>query len=271
MTIAAERKPKRTRLLAVAGVALAWWLGELRDAWDELLRRPAQAGRNAATLEAGERYWILRRGDRVVGQLDRSSAEPAAIADLMTPAESRRPILVEIPPERVLAKRIVLPAAARGELDRILAFESARHFPFPAERALFCHRLIGRRASGMIEVDLIAVPRDVVAEIREGVAAAGLRTSGIAVAGEERVFLPRAAVGGGTRLGPFDRALLAAVALLAVAAIASPPIAGHLRLAAAERELAVLKPRAEAALAARDAARRAADRTAALRRWSGRG
>lgn len=275
MTIAAERKPKRGPK-ALVEAPLAWWLGELRAFWDETARR-LDSGRNRIAIEAGERYWIVRRGERVLGQLDRELPDdsgPAQLAEMVPAALRHRRLFVEIPPERVLAKRIVLPAEARRELDRILEFEAARHFPFPAERVFFCHRLAGPGglsrafASGPLAIELIAVPREVVAEIRQTTAAAGLRLGAVTVggaAGGEPVPLPRAALGDRTpRLARFDRALLGLVAALALAAVVSMPLAQHLRLARIESRIAALRPRAEAALARREHAQRAASGEAAV-------
>lgn len=269
MTIAAERKPKRGRLKTAALSPFAWWLGELRALWDEAARRLDHGRRNAIAIEAGERYWIVRRGQRVLGQLDRGVSDGIAggddgspLAGLIPAALRSRPMTVEIPPERVLSKRITLPAEARAELARILEFESARHFPFPAERVFFCHRIaagggLSRAfAARPIAVELIAVPRDIVAEIRAVLAAAGLRLGGVAVAGsagEERLYLPREAVGERAPvLTALDRALVGFVALLAAAAIVSTPLSQHLRLARLESEIAALRPHAEAALARRE-------------------
>lgn len=275
MTIAAEREPKRG-LKALLRQPFAWWFGELRALWDDTARR-LDLGRNRIAIEAGERYWIVRRGQRVLGQLDRGLPENdglAGLTDLIPETLRRRPLTVEIPPERVLAKRIILPAEARRELDRILEFESARHFPFPAERVFFCHRIVGPGglsrafASAPLAVELIAVPREVVVELREAIAAAGLHLGTVAVAGagdEGPVLLPRAAIGDrAPRLKRLDRVLVGLVAALALAAVVSTPLAQHLRITRVERRIAELRPRAEAALARREHAERAAAGAAAV-------
>jgi general secretion pathway protein L len=273
MTIAANQEPGATRWRGAAGRALAWWLGELRGAYLDAARWFDRGRRFPLTIEAGERYWTLRQQQAVIGQIDRAESTPAErhreLVDLIPPARRRRAIIVDIPPERILSKRGSLPAAARGELDRILQFEIARHFPFPAERAFFCYRLLGRGGrSAAIEVELIAVPRDIVSDISDELAAAGLRPAGIAVSGggrDERLFLPDASLGT-DRPAPIAvrRRWLLAVAALAVVALVSWPVAQRVRLAQIDGELTALKPQAQALLAARERQKGEAERLAAL-------
>lgn len=273
MTIAANHQPGVTRLRGVAGRALGWWLGELRGAYLDAARWLDRGRRSPLTIEAGERYWTLRQQQTLIGRIDRAETGPAErhreLVDLIPPARRRRAIVVDIPPERILSKRVSLPAAARAELDRILQFEIARHFPFPPERAFFSYRLLGRGSgSAAIEVELIAVPRDVVHDICDELAAAGLRPSGIAVAGargDERLFLP--ALSGAedqAALAPTHRRWLLAVAALAIAALISWPLAQRVRLALVDAELAALKPQAQTLLAAREKQKGEADRVAAV-------
>jgi general secretion pathway protein L len=281
MTITADHKPKRSRAEALARRAFAWWLSELGAAWQDVASRLDRGTRNGATIEAGERYWILRQGRQVLGQIDRpptgADSNRRVLLDLIPSSARRRPIIVEIPQERVLSRHVMLPAAARPELDRILEFEIARHFPFPAERAFFCHRVAGHAGyyrppgSGPIDVELVAVPREIVDEIRRELAGNGVYLGKIAVAGrsdKDRLLLPSSAVRGEQRssLAPVNRALGFAVGGLAIAAIVSAPLQQHLRLAAVEPEIEALKPQAQTVLDARDRQRLAADRTASVLR-----
>jgi general secretion pathway protein L len=279
MTIAADRKPKRARVSAAAGRAFGWWLSELRATWQAVVRWCGRGTRNRLTIETGERYWIVRHGQRVLGQLDHAAtdADPnrQRLVDLIPPSLKRRPIIVEIPQERVLSKRLLLPAGARAELERIIEFEMARHFPFPPERAFFCHRIVGGAGfyrsfgSGPIDIELIAVPRDLVDEIRRELARVGLNPSGIAVAGsidEDRLVLPGAALGESGSVAVVHRALFCITAVLAVAAIVSLPLQQRVQLAEVERELDLLKPRGQALAEASDRQRREADRNSSVLR-----
>ena len=79
------------------------------------------------------------------------------------------------------------------------------------------------------------------------------------------LFLTAEALGAARReAAPAVRMLGFAAALAAVAALASWPLAQQAELGAMEREIALLKPRAEAALKAGDAERSAGERSAAI-------
>src|SRR5579862_1017369 len=147
MTFFASDLPGRP--LAGGGRVLAWWLGELRAAYRDAARRLLLLIGNTLTIEADERVWLLRQGDRFVGRLDwQGGTEPGVRLLREIVAQIRRPsaVIVELPPERVLSKTINLPSPAMRQLDRVLSFEIARHFPFPADRMLYRHRVIERLA-----------------------------------------------------------------------------------------------------------------------------
>jgi general secretion pathway protein L len=268
MTIAANRPLKGARPRAWGWRALGWWLDELRDCRDELRRAMAMRGRRSVIIEAGERYWLLRRGERPIGQVDAQSDEASRLLRRIPLDARSHKVLVEIPPERALAKTIALPAGASGQLDRVLGFEIARHFPFPAERVYFRHRVAGKdEVSGAMRVEIVAVPREIVDGICAALGAAGLRPAAIAVPGGDGkpLFLPTDAFGAAWREpASATRMLGFAVVLAGLAALASWPLAQQAELNAMDREIAALKPRAEAALKVGNAARSADERSAAI-------
>lgn len=266
MTVAAD---KDTRGWGSIGRAIQWWLDELAGLYDEAARQMRIGSRNAITLEAGERYWLLRRRQRPLGQIDRAAPEAetsAALARLVAAGHGGAPITVEIPQERVLTKRIALPAMAQRDLERVLHFEIARHFPFPAERVHFRHRVIARGSGaaerGTIEVEIVAVAREVVDEICHALAQAGLRPRSVCLGsgpGAPPLFLAIAGLGrSAATLTRAERALLVSLATLALVAAASPVVYDRTRIAAAERELAALQPQAQVVLDQRERQRRAA-------------
>ncbi len=263
MTAAADNAPKGTGIRTLAERALLWWWSELRGLYADATRQLGVTSRNAVIVETGERYWILRQRQRLLGQIDRATSDAAAVRTTLRRLVRSGTVRVEIPPERVLAKRIMLPAMAPSEIERVLRFEIARHFPFPAERVHFRHRVIGRATNGAIEVEIAAVPREVVAAICAELADAGLRPKSVSVAvGEIPLVLSSAALGRGPALGRGERALVFALAVLAVAALAAPILHDQIRLAAVEREIAALQPQVQAIRAAQERTRRDAERTA---------
>jgi len=268
MTIAANRPLKSARPRAWGRRALGWWLSELRDCRDELSRAVAMRGRRSVTIEAGERYWLLRQGERPIAQVDAQSDETGRLLRLIPPGARSHAVLVEIPPERVLAKTIALPAGASGQLDRVLGFEIARHFPFPAERVYFRHRIAGKdEVTGAMRVEIVAVPREIVDGVCAALGEAGLHLVAIAVQGGDGkpLFLPMDALGAARREpASATRMLGFAVVLAAFAALASWPLAQQAELSTMDREIAALKPHAEAAIKVGAAARNADERSAAI-------
>jgi general secretion pathway protein L len=267
MTIAANRPLNSARSRAWGGRALRWWLGELAGCRHDLRRHIATASRRTVTIEAGERYWLLRQGTRPIGQVDMQTGDAAGLGRLMPPGGRYRTVIVEIPPERTLAKTIALPAGAKGQLDRILGFEIARHFPFPADRVYFQHRPAKGDGGGAVMVEIVAVPREIVDGICAVLGAVDLRPAAIAVHGTAAtpLFLPTSALDAAQReTAPATRLLGVAAALTAVAALASWPLAQQAALSAMDREIAALKPRAEAMLRAGEAERRIGERSAAI-------
>src|SRR6185437_12639142 len=244
MTIAAENRP---RVRAWVGRAVAWWIGELAAIYGDIATASGLGRGGALTVEAGERYWVLRHRHRVIGQVDRQSGD----ADSLPPALRGRPVTVIIPPERVLSRTIAFPTGARAELGRIVEFEIGRHFPFPAARMFYRHRVVGRPLS----VEIVAVPRDTVAAILAELARSGLRVSGVALMARgdaPPLPLPGAALG----LGRAAREVSAV--------LAAWPLAQQWRIAALDREIAALKPAGEAAAHRRSRAQAEAGRIAAL-------
>lgn len=277
----AARQPL-TGIRVRAGSALAWWLGELRSIHLDAARRLRAIARNSLTIEAGERCWVVRRKQIPLGEIDWGARDPASnrglLRDLAAPDGRSGAVVVEIPPERVLSRIIDLPAGAEGELDRVLSFEITRHFPFPAERVFYRYRIIGRTASASgpraapLSVEIVAVPREVVASITDQLALAGLRASGIAIIASRSaapLFLSADALHPLAAAPPASRWLVAGVVLLALVAAASWPVAQQFRLATVEREIAALKPAAEAAVRARQEDRRGADQAADIARLHG--
>jgi general secretion pathway protein L len=272
-----------TGLRIRAGNAVAWWLGELRSIHADCARRLRAIARNTLTIEAGERCWVVRRRQVPLGEVDWDAGDAASsrrlLRQLAAPAGRRGAVVVEIPPERILSRIIELPAGAAGELDRVLSFEIARHFPFPAERVFYRHRMLGRNVGpggaqsaapgAPLSVEIVAVPREIVGSITAELAFAGLRASGIAILASRHaapLFLSADALGSAATPPVANRPLALSVALLALLAAASWPVAQQVRLAAIEREIAALKPAAEAALQARQEHRRDADQAAGIAR-----
>ena len=64
-----------------------------------------------------------------------------------------------LPPDRVLRRSLLLPAAAAERLRDVVGFEVDRQTPFTAGAVRFDARLLRRRPDGQLEAELVAVPR----------------------------------------------------------------------------------------------------------------
>jgi len=267
MTIVDKTPLRGARLRASASRAFGWWFDELRGCGEDLRRAMATRGRRGVTIIAGERYWLLRNGHQPIGQVDIQAADPAGLLRAIPPNRRRR-VVVEIPPERTLARIVTLPGGAKGEFRRILSFEIGRLFPFPAERVYFQHRIVGERdGAGSIAVEIVAVPREIVDDIRAVLAAAGLSPAAVTLAANsdaKPLVLPTASFAAPRQIKLPTRILAVAVGVAALAAFLSWPLAQQAQLSLTDRQLAALQPHAEAILRARDAALRANERTAAI-------
>jgi general secretion pathway protein L len=250
------------------GRALGWWWRELAGCWHDVRAFVATHRRRGVVIEAGERYWLLRQGGRPIGQVDAQTNGPAELSRLLLSVMRGRSVVVEIPPDRTLAKTIALPPGAKGQLDRVLGFEIARHFPFPAERVYFQHRLVKGEHDGAVTVEIVAVPREVIDGICAMLAGVGLRPVAIAVDAASRakpLFLPAATFAVARSAASRPAWLLGLATLLAaLAMLASWPFAQQHALDRLDREIAALKPGAEAALRAGESERRGGERAAAI-------
>lgn len=160
----AERVSRAWRGSALPGF-FAWWWRELRACLPTRLTDCLERRATWRLLEPHGDAMILRAaGDaRELARIDMTQA-PAlqqsrldeALADV--DAHDLRLALC-LPPDRVLRKRLRLPAAARGDLHRVAGFEMDRQTPFRFSEVCYDVRLLGTQADGYLDVELVLVPR----------------------------------------------------------------------------------------------------------------
>jgi general secretion pathway protein L len=146
----------------------AWWGAQL------LACLPARW--RALLSERSESLLIERREDELVVWREKGAAlsEKARIPRSLTPEEQTAAFrrlrasiddpmvraIYCIPAERVLTRRLGLPAAAEENLRQVLAFEMDRQTPFKADQVYFDARVLGRDAAGRnLQVELVLIPR----------------------------------------------------------------------------------------------------------------
>jgi general secretion pathway protein L len=159
----------------------------------------------------------------------------------------------------VLKKRVVLPAAARGNLGEVLGFEIDRETPFNRDEVYWTYSVDRRDANpAHLAVDLVLVPRIYVDSVLSAARSAGLAPTGIDVENGHNIttLIP---LGARTRKQwvSAEEPLLplgSAVAALALLAIATPFGIQQWALASAEAAIVPLSAPAQEAATLRQAA-----------------
>ncbi|WP_133478853.1 PilN domain-containing protein [Cognatilysobacter segetis] len=160
--LAARLGPQATSLRGL----LAWW-GHALAAWLPLrMRRALGVDRGRLLLTPREEGDVQLRLQRD-GVLHELGALPALddmpgddpLAAVLSPAAVDLPRWLVLPATSVLVRRLALPAAAADRLRDVVRFEIDRQTPFAADDVMYDARLLGRRADGQLDVELVATPR----------------------------------------------------------------------------------------------------------------
>jgi general secretion pathway protein L len=154
-----------------------WWSGELFLLLPENLQKVIAQRQQKLYVEVENDNLLLSLGNHAAQRevlrlaLDAADAEDADI-----PREVQQTILL-LPDDKVLAKRIALPAAAEENLREVLGFEMDLHTPFEASEVYYDYTVVGRdSARQQVTVDLVYAPRDVVDALVDSTASLGMKT-----------------------------------------------------------------------------------------------
>ncbi len=245
---------------------LSWWTRQMLDLLPGRVARrdPATANAILATPDPGEAepgavLLSLRLGgqERVAGR----QAPGQSILPQLLREHPGLPLLLRLPPDRLLSRDVSLPLAAEAGYERVLQYEMDRLTPFSADDVFWSARPLRRnRESGRIELRLSLVPRAWLAASLETLQQAGGRPSAIEVRGLGREPTRRIALAHTMSRGRIaQRRLLglaaggcAALALLAVAL----PFARQGRAeAVVARRIAALQPPVRQVAALRERSR----------------
>jgi general secretion pathway protein L len=148
-----------------AGGLFAWWRAALAS-W-----LPARW--QALFGWARDRLLLASDGDAVSMRLERTGElvdlgrlplpEPESIGDplatVLGPQVKDLPRWLVLPANRGLRRRMLMPAAAIERLRDVLRFEIERQTPFEANAVVFDALLLGRRADGQADIELVVVPK----------------------------------------------------------------------------------------------------------------
>lgn len=236
-----SRRLSRAGALLRPGVGgfWTWWTHALASWMPLRLRELFGLARERLLLEGdGDSLRLsLERGDadvRALGQVPWSPEAPVADAAVVAPAEdplarllaqrvAELPRWLLLPAAAGLRRTMVLPAAAADRLRDVLRFEIERQTPFSAADVRFDARVLGRRADGQLDAELVVVPARTVdaALARLGTLAGGI--AGVDLRGEDGRSLGvnlMAGAAGRRRADPW-RAWNLALATIAVVATAA--------------------------------------------------
>ena len=106
-----------------------------------------------------EHHARLERNGRFLGDIHRAeNAIDPGLKALLLPHEY--PLVLLLPPDWILKRRIALPAAAAENLRQVLEYELDRVTPFSASQVYLDYRVDrGADDAGMLAIDLVVVPR----------------------------------------------------------------------------------------------------------------
>lgn len=241
-----------------------WWLDELAGMIPDSLKRVFVGTDDLLFFRFEDDGIEVQRAEggswKTLGRLT-PGAGPAALAAVIDRnGAGTDGAAIVLPQARAVARRLTLPAQIEQELTRALDYEIERHTPFPSGQACHFHAVTWRdRRAGTIGVDLTVVPRALVESALPAIRALGVAPVAVTIADgvgdvptrladlHSRNFvpgLPARSAGKGRR-----RSVLALLLCAALVAAAVSPI---LRLGQAtgdiQRQLPLVRERAEAAL-----------------------
>jgi general secretion pathway protein L len=154
-----------------------WWSGELFELLPENMQKAISQRQQKLYVEVDDDKLLMSLGNHAAQRevlrlpVDAPDAEDADI-----PREVQQTILL-LPDDKVLARRIALPAAAEENLREVLGFELDLHTPFEASEVYYDFTIVGRdSARQKLTVDMVYAPRDAVETLVEGATSLGLKT-----------------------------------------------------------------------------------------------
>ena len=208
--------------------ALASWLPPRWRALFGLARERLLLGRDTESLSL--RLESAQALDdiaiREIGRLPLPAGDAFAddvLTPVLAPAIADLPRWLLLPASAGLRRRLSLPAAAAERLRDVVGFEIDRQTPFSADAVVFDARIIGRRADGQLDAELVAVPRVQFDTAVAGLGALAATLSGVDLADADGRPLGINLLASEARHRQTDRwrgwnLALAAVALIALAA-----------------------------------------------------
>lgn len=154
-----------------------WWSGELIQLLPENLQKAIAQRQQKLYVEIEGGKFLLSLGNRAAQrEVLRLALDTADVEGEDIPREVQQTILL-LPDDKVLARRINLPAVAEENLREVLGFEMDLHTPFEASEVYYDFTVVGRdTARQKVTVDLVYAPRDTVDGLVDGASNLGMKT-----------------------------------------------------------------------------------------------
>jgi general secretion pathway protein L len=248
--------------LLLAEKAWRWWLSELLALFPRayfkrlvplrltLLLRPSDAITKIAVM-AGDRRLLEESIDHPDASAETLSRLRGVI-DGATRGKSFEVVGV-FPESQSLARPLTLPLAAKGHLEEAVRYQIERISPFKADNTLYDIKQLGSdRGANELRLKLTIVSKDSVTELEKRAASFGFRIDRFAVeaadgsAVETLAFNSQSA--SRAKLPLEAKALFAAALVLTATLLLVPIISKWKEAEALEKEVSVLKPKAEQVL-----------------------
>ena len=144
------------------GSFLVWWrqalIGWLPARWKVLLGLAQDRLLLSRDQQELRLQWQDAEGLRDLVRLPLPLQEPE-LEKVLGNRLAALPRWLLLPPDSVLRRGLLLPAAAAERLRDVVGFEVDRQTPFAASAVRFDARLLQRRPDGQLEAELVAVPR----------------------------------------------------------------------------------------------------------------
>jgi general secretion pathway protein L len=165
-----------------------WWGGELTALLPVRVREWVRRGRDVLWLGADSGRLTVRRArtGATLASVPRESpmegqrGEFARVCAGIDPDDRR--LLLVVPADQVLVRRLVMPAAAAADPRRVAGYELDRQTPFTAEQVYYDVRLSTEQpAAGQIALDLYVAPKAVLDPVLEHFKAIGAQPDGVDV------------------------------------------------------------------------------------------
>ena len=219
---------------------LRWWLDELRGLLPAAWRRHGAPPRCTVLVLEGEQMHVLRRRGAKTTPLGRLRLGAAVLTDLpfaQALARRRDPVWLALRPQDGILAHDTLPSGAERDLRMIMRHRVEVLTPLPENSVYSDARVVARRPDGVLDVELMVAPRELLDPVLADLAALSLVPAGVDVLTPGTSLPAGFDLLGGAGRRPVDRLRLAALCVVAAAIVVGLGGWGATAFYAREQEL----------------------------------